>query len=597
MQRIPILFCFFLVATTLLLHGCANIVSPTGGPKDVTPPRVLSCEPPFLSKYFKGNSCRIDFNEFITLKNPATEVYISPPLKTPLDTRLRGKSMIVKFENPLDSNTTYSITFGNAIADLTEGNILKGFNYVFSTGSYVDSLSLQGSLVNAFDLKPQKDIFVELYMNNNDTLPFDSLPLKVAPYYITKTDENGHFQFKNLQDKKFKLFALADLNGDLIFNQLSEKIAFSDSLVKPYYVIPKHVDTTAKDTSVHKKIPPPEEDPQKIALARKNDSLRKADSLKHEQLLYPSVHLYMFEETDSIQKLVKSTFPKDGMAIFKFRFPVKHARFVPLNFDSITPWHLEEFSKQRDSVTLWITRPKTDSLILKVIADGKTLDTVTLSFEKKELSKRAAKKVVAEQLTLSNPAKTYGLNQFKDKLILTFSYPLARWDFSSILLVEEKDTLHAVVNFTDSLKRNILVTHKWKEEKNYTLIFPDSIFFGLTNLSQDTIRLAFRSRAERDFGNLVLTMKMENRPGQYILQLVNEKETTLYEEQIVNKSGKVSFNYLVPGQYKIKAIHDRNLNGHWDTGNYRMKIQPEEVLYFPKIIDIKANWDVEEDWD
>ena len=285
------------------------------------------------------------------------------------------------------------------------------------------------------------------------------------------------------------------------------------------------------------------------------------------------------------------------MAILKFRFPVKQARLVPLNFDSITPWHLEEFSKQRDSVTLWITRPKTDSLVLKVIADGKTLDTVTLTFEKKELSKKAAKKVIAEQLTLSNPAKYYGLNQFKDKLILTFSYPLTQWDFSKVLLVEEKDTLHAVVKFTDSLKRTISVTHKWKEEKNYTLIFPDSIFSGITNLSQDTIKITFKSRAERDFGNLVLTMKMENRPGQYILQLVNEKESVVYEEQLVNKSGKVHFDLLTPGKYKIKAIHDRNLNGRWDTGNYRKKIQPEEVIYFPKIIDIKANWDVEEDWD
>ncbi len=403
--------------------------------------------------------------------------------------------------------------------------------------------------------------------------------------------------FNHLQHNKFKLFALADLNGDLIFNQLSEKIAFGDSLVTPYYVVPKHADTTAKDTSLHKKIPPPEVDLQKLELARKNDSIRKIDSIKHEQLLYPSIPLYMFEESDSIQKLVKSTFPKDGMAILKFRFPVKHVRIVPINFDSVTPWHLEEFSKQRDSLTLWITRPKTDSLVLKVIADGKTLDTVTLAFEKKELSKRAAKKAVAEQLTLSNPAKYYGLNQFKDKLILTFSYPLARWNFSDILLVEEKDTLHPVVNFTDSLKRVIIVTHKWKEEKNYTLIFPDSIFYGITNLSQDTIKLTFKSTAERDFGNLVLTMKMENRPGQYILQLVNEKEITLYEERLVNKSGKVHFDYLVPGKYKIKAIHDRNFNGRWDTGNYRMKIQPEEVMYFPKIIDIKANWDVEEDWD
>ena len=597
MQRPTILFYFFLSAAALLLSRCANPVSPTGGPKDLNPPRVIACDPPLFSKNFNKNTFRIDFDEFVTLKNSVSEVFISPPQKNNPDSRLRGKSLVVKFEDRLDSNTTYSITFGNAITDLAEGNILKDFSYVFSTGAYIDSLSLRGTLVDAFDHKPQKNLFVELYLNNNDTLPLDSLPMRVPPYYITKTDENGNFTFHNLRNEKYKLFALADKNSDLIFNQPSEKIAFCDSLVTPYYIPIKHADTAAKDSSGAEQKKPLPVDAAEQELARRNDSVRKADSVKQSDLLFPSHALFLFEESDSVQRLIKSTYAREGMALFVFRFPVKEVQFIPLNFDSTAPWYLAEYSKKRDSVTLWISRRNTDSLVLKVITGQNIPDTVTMELVKKALTKKASKKIPAGQLSISCSAKAIGFNQFKDKLLLTFSCPLVRWDFSKVLLIEEKDTLHPAIEFIDSLRRNVVVNHKWKEDKNYKIVIPDSVFTGMTDISHDSIFLPFKTRSERDFGNLILTMNMDNRPGQYIVQLMNENETTIYEEHMINKSGKIRFDYLPALKYKIKAIHDRNCNGHWDTGNYKMKIQPEEVIYLPKSIDIRANWDVEENWD
>ena len=597
MQRKTSLFYFFLITTALLLFRCANPVTPEGGPKDLKPPSVIACDPPNFAVNFKENNFRIDFNEFINLKNPATEVFISPPLKTPLDPRLRGKSLVMKFDDSLVSNITYSISFGNAITDFTEGNILKGFNYVFSTGAFVDTLSLQGTLVSAFDLKPQKDVFIELYLNNNDTLPLDSLPLHVPPYYLTKTDENGNFIFNNLQDKQFKLFAVSDQNGDLIFNQPSEKIAFADSLVKPYYILRKKADTTLKDSTL---TVPPKNVPVKVIspeILRKADSTRKADSIRQNHLLYPSYALFLFEETDSIQRITKSASPNEGIAVFTFRFPAKNIRFVPLNFDSVAPWHLEEYSENRDTVHLWITRPKTDSLILKVYTGDKVIDTVMLDVTKKETQKKPDKKAKPRQLTLANSIKGSGLNQFKNNLVLSFSYPLIRWDFSRVLLIENKDTVHPKIEFSDSLKRKIIIQHKWLEEKSYKIIVPDSVFYGINNISHDSIRMDFRTKSERDFGNLVLTVNIDKRPGQYIIQMLDEKEATIYEEQVITQSGKVHFTFMPPGKYKIKAILDRNKNLRWDTGNYKKDLQPEEVLYFHKMVEIRANWDVEENWD
>ncbi|MDP1622964.1 MAG: Ig-like domain-containing protein [Bacteroidales bacterium] len=568
MLRSVVFFYLLLASTILLLSRCAHPVSPQGGPKDENPPVVVACDPPNLATKFNGKSLRIDFNEFINLKNPLNEIFISPPLKKPPDARLRGKSLILRIEDTLAPKTTYSINFGNAITDLTEGNVLKGFNYVFSTGDFIDTLSLMGTLLSAFDHQPQKDVFIELYLNNNDTIPFDSLPLRVAPYYITKTDGQGNFNFQYLQQGEFKLFALADQNSDLIFNQPTEKIAFCDSLVKPYYISAAKPDTSRKD------------------------SLRIDSSM----IDHISYSLFLFEESDTIQRLQKATYPIEGMVLLAFRFPVNEIRVVPMNFDSVAPWFIEEISKKRDSVRLWITRPEVDSLVARIFIDNKIFDTVHLEAPKKNDRGRTPAKEKQSKLVLSNSATIPGLNQFKNQLTVTFSFPLIRWDFTKVLLITETDTIHPEIGFNDSLRRKITINHKWDEAKTYKILIPDSVFFGIHNITHDSIIMNFRTKGEKDFGNLIVKMNMENRPGQYIVQLLNEKESFLYDEQIVTGSGKIRFDFMAPGKYKLKAINDRNENKRWDTGNYKLKIQPEEVVYFPKIVEIRANWDVEETW-
>jgi len=271
---------------------------------------------------------------------------------------------------------------------------------------------------------------------------------------------------------------------------------------------------------------------------------------------------------------------------------------VPLNFDSASPWHIEEASRQQDSIRLWLTKTEVDTLVLKVISNGRVLDTVRLEYTRKESGKKSAAKKDQDKLGVINSAAGFGFNQFKGNPVLTFSYPLSRWDFSKILLIKEKDTVHPEIEFADSLKRRVTVIHKWEESKSYRILIPDSVFAGIyKNRSHDTLRLDFRTKSEKDFGNLIVAMNMENRPGQYIVQLMNEKETVLYEEKVITGSCKIHYDYMPPGKYKLKAIFDRNRNNRWDTGNYRLKIQPEPVMYFKSPVEIRANWDVEETWD
>ena len=578
------------MAVLLLFARCANPVTPTGGPKDEKPPRVMECDPPNQSVRFRDRSIRIEFDEFVTLKNPVSEIFISPPLRHAPETRLRGRSLLIDIKDTLAPGTTYSITFGNALTDLTEGNILKGFNYVFSTGDYIDSLSMQGNVALAFDHRPQKDIFVELYLNNNDTLALDSLPLHVPPYYVTKSDADGRFRFNNLRDAPFRLIALGDQNGDLIFNQPAERIAFSDSLVRPFYERVAKKDTAVADSA-------------KAGVAAVTDTLKtvaaQSDSTTVTQVAVPPppVHsLLLFEEVDSVQRIRKVSAPSEGVALLAFRFPVRDLKVTPLNFDSVAPWQRTEFSRKSDSVWLWVTRPATDSLIARVTVGDKVLDTIRMQLNKPESDKKGSKKEQLKRLALQTPFSTAGLNQYKNKLKIKFSYPLSKWDFSRVLLIKGKDTLRPSVTFADSIRRSIFLDTKWEEDKNYRILIPDSTFVGINGLSQDTVRIDFKTRSERDFGSLVVNMKQENRPGRYIIQLLNEAETVIYEEHFIDGSGPVRFEFIPPGKYKLKAIHDRNGNGRWDTGNYRKLSQPETVIYFPKTLEIRGNWEVEETW-
>ena len=594
--KICIFLSFFLLC--IFTWKCANPVAPEGGPKDTKPPKVLKSDPPNFTTNLKDQSIRIDFDEFIALKNQASEVNVSPPLKYTPDIKVRGKSLVIKIEDTLAANTTYSIDFGKSISDITENNIFTGFSYVFSTGSYIDSLSLRGSVINAFDLSPQKDVFAMLYIDCNDTIVLDSLPLKVKPFYITKTDEKGGFTFHNLKASPMKLTALADQNGNLIFDQGAERIAFSDSIVHPYYFPRPRTDTVSIKKDSLKSVTDTAKAGNVKLIAPSGISKGKIDSVNKDTLskqpVFTDHKLFLFDDIDSVQRIQKSTVIKKGLALLVFRFPLKSYIIKTLRGDTTKPWALSEFTPHRDTLFLWLTNPSQDSLIFSISEKNRVLDTVRLDLASKEITSKK-KDLMKSYLITSDNTYSSNFNQFAGNYIITFSYPLAKADFSRIRLTQDKDTLKPKISFTDSLKRFVVIETKWKEDKSYSLFIPDSVFTGINGLANDTIKRNFKTRQAREFGNLIIDVDISKRPGDYIIQLLNEKDVFL-SEKIIKASGKVRFENLNPGKFKVKAVYDRNHNGRWDTGKFKMKIQPEEVFYLPKIIEIRSNWDVEEKW-
>jgi hypothetical protein len=211
-----------------IFWACAQVVAPSGGERDTLPPEPISINPENASLNYSSKSFKLEFNEFIKLMNLKEELIVSPPLKYDPETRIRGKSLEVRIKDTLRPNTTYVFNFGNAIVDITEGNPLSNFQYVFSTGEEIDSLQLSGKIVDAFQLTPMEGMMVMLYANTAD----DSLPLKELPNYLSRSNKEGSFTITNIKKGSYRLFALKDANRNFLFDRPDEEIAFYSTILK-----------------------------------------------------------------------------------------------------------------------------------------------------------------------------------------------------------------------------------------------------------------------------------------------------------------------------------------------------------------------------
>lgn len=554
------------------IASCANPVSPSGGPKDTKAPEVISCEPANYSIGFQEKNFRINFNEFVNLTNPVTEITISPPLKEFPDFRVRGKSIVVQFGDTLATNTTYRFSFGKSITDITENNPLTNFTYVVSTGTYIDSLSLQGKITGAFDLQPQKDFLALLYLNNNDSLPLDSLPFHVKPYYVTRADEEGFFRFDNLMQDSMLLIALRDQNGNGFFDQPSEMVGFLDSLVVPVFLPKPKADTTTASDSIP------------------TDTISRSDT---GHIKMPMYYLTAFEQTDSIQRVIKTSIPFEGCFRIILRFPAKDPQVTQYIQDSLQSGFIVEPNSARDTLTLFFPGLLPDSLFAVLSDMDSLIDTLRVSLKPLGKKKKQEKDEKATYLQITSNAKTGALNQFAGPLILESAFPLKNWDLSGLRLISEPDTFSPGGVPADSTHRKFIIPHKWSEGKNYRLFIPDSALIALNQLANDTLRQDFKTRQAKEFGSLILNL--EEIPGQMIIQILGDKESVI-TERYLSSPGKIRIDYLKPASYKIKAILDRNGNKKWDSGDLRKRIQPEKVYYLPKTLELRANWEVEENW-
>ncbi len=576
-----------------VMGACAQVASPTGGPKDETPPRIVSSTPAQYAVRFQGGQIRILFDEYIELRNLRQQLLISPPLSEIPDIRIRGKSLIIQLGSELREETTYNFFLGDAIRDITEGNVIPNFQFVFSTGDYVDSLSVRGQVVNAHDLKPEKDVFVMLYENT-----FDSVPYLERPVYLAKTDKEGGFEIRNIREGKYLMFALEDKNANFLFDMPDERIAFLDSLVVPVYITDSMavadslaVDENGRQLTTGAEIPElpdlPDTPDEPEGEGPGEDRLADAKTVKDTSGFF---RLYLFKEEDTLQRITSARLIQEGKILLTFRIPYEELQLTPVLDPNDHSWFLAETGLKKDSLTIWVLDQQRDSLIMEVRDGSRFTDTLRISLRRTDSPSRTPGFLPAFA------ARQGGTWPHFQNFSLVSPVPLSNVEHSLIqLFLNDTIPIDADFGFTDDIRRQIRMDTPPEPDKKYLLkVLPGALTDVFGNMNDSLVR-SFKTSSTEDFGKLLLDLDLPDGSGNYILQLLDRGGLVL-REQFVKVSGMQVFDFLIPGNYGIRLIEDRNQNRRWDTGQYLRGLQPEKVYMYPGNIQIRQNWDSEIPW-
>jgi uncharacterized protein (DUF2141 family) len=527
------------VLFTLILSSCAQMLTPTGGPKDTTPPKVVKYSPDSAALHFKAKQIHILFNEFIQLKNINGQLIVSPPLKHIPDIKVKGKELVISITDTLEPNTTYDFNFGSAIADYTEGNVLDNFQYIFSTGSFIDSLSLKGIVKDALTLSPQKDVLVMLYNSSGDSLPFKKLP-----NYFAKTKENGSFKINNIRTGSYKVFALKDANSNYLYDTPEENIGFLDTLID----------------------------------LKKNTN----------------IDLLLFNEGPKKQFVKRAKVLEFGHIRFTFNKPVTVLQLKPINFNPAdSNWRTEEFNTGHDTLDLWIPKRIRDTIKLLVKDDLKMSDT--LVFALPELGEKDKK------FKLTYKINAAGLFDINKEVKIQFNHYLATKEIPGDSIRVKEDTVKDLKNDIDIKVSNEQITilkkdqGLWKENTKYKIVIPSGLIKDVFGLKNDSIKIEFKTRELKNYGTLKLNISYSEDLLGSVFQLLNTKDEVVVQH-IINDARPFTLEYLSPQEYKMRIILDKNKNKKFDTGNYLKHQQPEKVIYYPGKITIRSNWDLDQDW-
>jgi hypothetical protein len=522
----------FLLASLLLLTNCAKRGTISGGDKDTIAPRIVSSYPDNFKTNFKGNEIKINFNELIKVKNINKQLIISPPMKKQPIIVPQGsasKFISIKILDTLQDNTTYSFNFGQSITDNNEGNPYSQFKYVFSTGSYLDSLTVVGKVKDAFEQKPDNFVSIMLYDAKTFT---DSTVYKETPLYITNTlDSLKVFSLENLKEGTYKMVAMKDISSNNIYNPSIDKIGFLD------YTI----------------------------------TLPTADLFE----------LELFEEKKAF-KADKPSQESNNKLFLGYEGDFKNSKITATYDNKEVPIRITKFpEKNKDSVQIFYPNIRMDSLKISV-TNG--LYSKTFSSKLKDLK---------EADTLKIEKKSGSILPFRDAFVIKSKTPIVAIDESKITL-RNKDSV--AIQFTSKhieFDEEIVFDFKKEEDEKYTIeLLPGAIkdFYDTEN---DSLKYNFSTQQLSDYGNLKINLSNVKR-FPIIIELLDKNEV-LYKA-ISTKETSIYFETIEPKLYTLRIIFDDNANNEWDTGDYLAKKQAEEIIYFPKLIDVRANWDVEQDF-
>ena len=566
------------------MAACAKVGTPAGGPKDKTPPVVVETIPLNGAKDFHGNKIVITFDEYVQLDKVSEKLMISPPFKKKPQVAIRGKSIIIQYEDKLRDSTTYTFYFGDAVRDLNESNILPDYQFVFSTGNVIDSLSVTGNILTSPGLDPADAALVLLYRDLSD-----SAVMKDLPVYITKTNKQGYFRLNNIREGRYRLYSLVDDDNSKTFNLQTEKFAFLDSIIDitpSHNYIPVVRDTASAATA-----------PAAASATAVADTAKKTGEYRL-YLFSPEKKLrYLTSSSRDLQYQLKYTLsrPPDSMA-FSLNIPdaSKNAYFIERSRynDTMTVWITDSALYSQQQINTFVTYPFTDTLG----KESEKTDTVLMRFLKPKLPPKVKVKKVPYDLKSS--LFSGGLKPGQ-RISFVSSYPFRPPDTSRIRLYEIVDNkrIRQPYSFEQDQTRSwvIFLNARVVQGKTYLLTADSAAFGNRWGEVSDSTGVRFSIRNDDSFGTLKLNIN--NFEGSRIIQLLSKDEKQLITQLPMKTNGKAEFKMLDKGTYRVRVIYDLDGDGKWTTGDFLTGRQPEPVSYFPAEIEIKENWNVDNDWD
>lgn len=529
-------FILFQILWVCLIYSCANVVPPSGGPKDAKPPMIIESYPSQRQVNFVGKSLSLRFNEYAEIKDPNKNIQFSPPLKLEPNYKINGKTLEIQLKEDLQSDMTYHIVFSNALADYHEGNILNSYDMLFSTGNKIDTGYIKGEVINGYSLNGEADVLVVLAKNR--------FFLENAFYqYITKTSTNGSFTFGNIKEGAYEMLAFKDENENKKYDE-NEGIAF--------------IDTLAIHASTHIM-----------------------------QISYPIVK----------QRL--GSFKNSELGKLEFNF-LKEVADLELNAPILNSANSTfELSTDKKNVVIWYTTLDSPELDMVITANRELKDTINKKLKARATAK-PQEFFCGKDISAGNANRTTGNAPISPgtKFTIKWAAPIKHVYKSRIQLFEDSIKSIPFDVSINAKKREFSIQHNWKPKGKYRLIIKDSALVDYRGFFNRAIEERIEIAKDKLEGDIDVKIKGLNNKKQYIITVMKEKTEEVFKKIESNKDS-LSFSLVDAriGNYDVYVYEDANRNKKWDGNDYKKRKQAEKVKMLKSFafkggveMELELNW-------